>query len=734
MAPATEIDAPAPPAAVALTCTASVAAGSIDCVPTRPLGARGDLYLGGQGVRVRLTSSNVSYDNATNTLRADVTVENLLSQPIGTLDGTTVSGVKVFFHTLPTVTSGTGTASVQNADGVDAFTASGQPYFFYNQTVQPNATSAPRTWKFTLPATVQNFVFSVYVAASMPIEKGVLRWEVLRQPNGLGDLKDVWGTSENSVFVVSSGRVRRWNGSAWTTLFSDPSYGLYTVTGTSDSDLWVGGTKNLRTVLLHFDGTTWTPHFIPQGTTTVADYGTVNEIVMFSPTSGIAVANNGSSPAFGRWDGTAWTDGDAPAGFGLHSAWGSSPDDFWIAGQRGQRWRYKDGAWQNWSTGVGELNTIWGTSASNVWFGPGARFDGTTFQGYAYPVSGHVYYGMWGTGPNDVYAAGYSTTSGGTLLHWNGTAWSTAITVSAGLHDVWGTPGGKYFAVGDRGTVLSNTDGSWKVLEHGGNLLALALAMASDTSAYAVGENGTVLRWAGGAWSDVSPGGTTTWKSVWHDGSGGWYVAGGQSILRSLNGGAFTVVNASTPGAYNLNGIWGASANDIWAVGAKGILRSVNGGPFQQCCVSNEEIHAVWGTSAGNVYAVGNNATLMHYVNGTWRIEYGLSYHDLYAVSGSGPNNVWAVGEEGMALQWDGTRWKQWSSPYTGTTATFRAVAVMPDGTVYVAGDGGVMLQFSNGKWRKYSGVVGTVYGMAGTTTGDVFAVGASGQILRGLR
>ncbi len=127
-----------------------------------------DLVLGGQGIYVTLQSSNVSYDTNTFQFQATVTVQNLTTLPIGTPDSTSVTGVKVFFASGPTVTSGTGAVTLENADSIGTFTGSDQPFFFYDQILQPLQVSAPRTWLWTVPSTVNTFSFEVLVDAAAP--------------------------------------------------------------------------------------------------------------------------------------------------------------------------------------------------------------------------------------------------------------------------------------------------------------------------------------------------------------------------------------------------------------------------------------------------------------------------------------------------------------------------------------------------------------------------------------
>ena len=168
--------AEAPAATLAtLQCTVSVRVRTLAC---RPLDApstgdvRATLLFGGQGAYVRLTSSEVGYDAQTELLHAQVTVQNLMGQPIGTADGSTPDpeGVRVFFHSGPTVTDGTGTVTVANADSSGTFTGSNQPFFRYPGILTTEQTSGPKEWRFSLPPSVNTFSFTVYLAAAVPDE------------------------------------------------------------------------------------------------------------------------------------------------------------------------------------------------------------------------------------------------------------------------------------------------------------------------------------------------------------------------------------------------------------------------------------------------------------------------------------------------------------------------------------------------------------------------------------
>ena len=160
--------APAPTPAgplAAISCAASVRDGRVECGQAQS-GARADRIIGGQRVNVLVQSSNVSYDSLTGKFAFDLTVQNLLVQRMGS-DGTTVSGIKVFFASGPVTTSGTGTPSVANADGLDAFTGSFQPYFYYPGGLASNATTPAKRWELNVPKSVKTFAFTLYVSTPL---------------------------------------------------------------------------------------------------------------------------------------------------------------------------------------------------------------------------------------------------------------------------------------------------------------------------------------------------------------------------------------------------------------------------------------------------------------------------------------------------------------------------------------------------------------------------------------
>lgn len=157
-----------------LRCNADLQDMSVTCGPATQTDASTDIVYGGQNELVTLTSSNVDYSEGTGAFTFDVRVRNLIPQAIGTTDGAAADpgGVKVFFVTEPTATSGSGDIEITNEDGTGIFTAANQPYFRYVEVLDQFEQSSAKPWQFAIPPSVTSFAFSVLIAAPVQYPTG----------------------------------------------------------------------------------------------------------------------------------------------------------------------------------------------------------------------------------------------------------------------------------------------------------------------------------------------------------------------------------------------------------------------------------------------------------------------------------------------------------------------------------------------------------------------------------
>lgn len=168
-----------PPVISSLTCTFTRSATTVTCSPAVPpagSGVSASVIYGtgapGTALYGIFWPINLVKDTVAHQWSFTAYVQNLLKQSIGTLNGTTVTGVKVFvtdFH----ATAGTGSVSIANADGTANFTAPNQPYFNYNQIVAAGANSGNKLWKFNVPNTVTAVSMSILISTDFPAEQSV---------------------------------------------------------------------------------------------------------------------------------------------------------------------------------------------------------------------------------------------------------------------------------------------------------------------------------------------------------------------------------------------------------------------------------------------------------------------------------------------------------------------------------------------------------------------------------
>lgn len=132
-------------AATELRCVVSIARG-LSCGGNAQ-GQAGfpSLIVGGQNVYVRLEASPGSYNASDSSYTIDVTLQNLMTQILGTPDEITGTGMRIFFQRPLEVTAGSGPIALDNADSTGVFLSAGQPYFIYPGALAPGSVSDART-------------------------------------------------------------------------------------------------------------------------------------------------------------------------------------------------------------------------------------------------------------------------------------------------------------------------------------------------------------------------------------------------------------------------------------------------------------------------------------------------------------------------------------------------------------------------------------------------------------
>lgn len=271
------------------------------------------------------------------------------------------------------------------------------------------------------------------------------------------------------------------------------------------------------------------------------------------------------------------------------------------------------------------LNSIWGSSDSNVFAGGGscsafiARYDGSAWHDLPSCSGGGTesILSIWGTSDFDVFAIrryAYPPNVTSTIRHYDGQAWSTSYERSCSLmtnptcthlRAVWSRSATDAFAVGGLGTILHYDGTSWTGQASGttANLNAVWGDRATG-EVFAVGDNGTVLTYDGNAWHPQTSGSAKGLTAIWGTSFHNVFAVGGAGTVIHFDGTSWAAQNSGTTNT--LLGVWGNADNSAFAVGEGGTIARYNGTSWTTQTVSGlAVVNAVWGTSATNVFAVG---------------------------------------------------------------------------------------------------------------------------------
>lgn len=273
----------------------------------------------------------------------------------------------------------------------------------------------------------------------------------------------------------------------------------------------------------------------------------------------------------------------------------------------------------------GALLSVWGSGPDDVWAAGGQtgrslllHNDGTSWRRVDTGATSLLWW-VYGFTDSDVYAVGED----GLILHYDGASWEQVEShTHRTLYGIWGAPTGDVWIVGGD---ASGPEGSAVVLRgHGrsfevvgdipGELLPSALYKAygyGSEEVVVVGSGGTVLRWNGDAWRREQVPTSAPLFSLWGRGPDDVYVVGGYGSAELLHydGAEWQRLDLSLP-APGLSGVFTAPDHPTIAVGLDSyVLEILPDGTRVEPQLPWEArmpwLHGVWGDEAGSTYAVG---------------------------------------------------------------------------------------------------------------------------------
>jgi hypothetical protein len=289
---------------------------------------------------------------------------------------------------------------------------------------------------------------------------------------------------------------------------------------------------------------------------------------------------------------------------GFYAVWGWAPDQLLAVGMEGMVLRYDGMSWQpvpgNPKAGDPDVhcNGVWGTGPNNVWITGGywtgthagygfiLHYDGANFtvvKDYTDPEMYHVQLEkVWGSGPDDIYAAGGYETGGvgpSAICHYDGTDWECCGVGSWGrLYDVWGSGPGEVFVSGGKPTGALHHSGSkacdsWTPMPYPScmSLFLYELWGSGPNDIFGVnGDNHVVHHYDGVQWSCMTSPQTLDLYTVWGSGPQDVFAGGAQGVMLHYDGSTWSTMASGVTA--NIEDLWGTGPNNVYAVCAGGTI------------------------------------------------------------------------------------------------------------------------------------------------------------------
>jgi hypothetical protein len=268
---------------------------------------------------------------------------------------------------------------------------------------------------------------------------------------GAPPLADASGGGADDIYSCGAyGVILHYDGTAWSPLPSQTGEAFSAIWARGANDLWVAGSA---AVMRHFDGRSWTEQAVPGGAMILGMSGTG---AATGPRQGLAVGESGRILGF---DGTSWKLLDNPDTTSLLDVWAAGADDAFAVGLSGTIVRYQaiGNTWTRMDSGTtASLFGVHGSAVGDVWVaGDGVilHHDGSAWR-LSYTSSGTAFLAVWARSAIDVFAvAGH-----GGIFHYDGVSWRPQTSPTSNmLYALWAPASGPIYAFGD-GTMVMRYD------------------------------------------------------------------------------------------------------------------------------------------------------------------------------------------------------------------------------------------------------------------------------------
>jgi len=299
-----------------------------------------------------------------------------------------------------------------------------------------------------------------------------------------------------------------------------------------------------------------------------------------------------------------------------------------------------------------------------------------------------------------------SCAAGCTNAQCNASGWSTLTSnTTNNLWSVWGSSSSAVWAVGDFGTADFYNGATWQLRSPPTPEALLSVHGTASNNVFTVTGSGKVYKWNGTSWalhSQLSS--SYDYAGIFVDGVDSLWIGAGYtggattSLFRSV-GGVVTFVG-SLPESYNSPdggaSLWASSPTDVWVAISGGHPAHYDGTSLTHP-VPSISAAAVWGSSATNIFfGSSSNAGIIYEGSGTSFTSFSDGMNGfITAISGTSPSRVFGsvrlFGSGGAIFFYDGVGVTQETLP--AGTAGLEGIWAASTGEVFAVGRGGTILR-----------------------------------------
>ncbi len=272
----------------------------------------------------------------------------------------------------------------------------------------------------------------------------------------------------------------------------------------------------------------------------------------------------------------------------------------------------------------------------------------------ASPPADFVATALWGAAPGDLWIGGTK----GLIQHWDGKAWvDRPFPAACAIQGLWGAGPDAVYAVSCN-TAAIWTGSTWNELQTPltGTFLG-AVSGSSRSDVWLGAEDGRLAHWDGHVWSLLASATDKLIRSFWiNSANEGWLVSGSGSRTTKVSrwsGGAWTAIDMTGVGTGIPLGVFATQPDDIWIGTHDGVYR-FNGARWSEPpgladMPGRGSVFSLWGRSSSDLYAAGS--PLWHFDGETWKaIAIPAPNRVVRAIWGqaSTGGEIWIAGDHGF--------------------------------------------------------------------------------------